>query len=59
VPDVSRDTCPGSGNLADSVSLDDDAAAETALASPDEPAIQFERVDRGKPYQLRVAGGTS
>jgi hypothetical protein len=50
---------PGSGNLADSVSLDDDAAAETALASPDEPAIQFERVDRGKPYQLRVAGGTS
>jgi hypothetical protein len=46
---------PGSGNPEDNVSLDD--GGEAAAPAPSHEPIQFERVDRGKPFSLRVAAG--
>jgi hypothetical protein len=48
----------GSGNPEDNVSLDEGDETAAAAASSHEP-IQFERVNRGPPYQLRAAGGVS
>lgn len=48
---------PGSGNLADNVSLDEGGETDVLPVSP-EP-IQFQRVDRGATYQLRTVGGGS